>query len=64
MKRKKTIELLVKEKIEKELIPKSPNLAREIKKVNTSNNIVEVVFYNGSTFVVCPCNDDANLLAF
>ena len=29
-KRKKTIELLVKEKIEKELIPKSPNLAREI----------------------------------
>ena len=58
-KRKKTIELLVKEKIEKELIPKSPNLAREIKKVNTSNNIVEVVFYNGSTFVVCPCNDDA-----
>ena len=59
MKRKKTIELLVKEKIEKELIPKSPNLAREIKKVNTSNNIVEVVFYNGSTFVVCPCNDDA-----
>ena len=63
-KRKKTIELLVKEKIEKELIPKSPNLAREIKKVNTSNNIVEVVFYNGSTFVVCPCNDDANLLAF
>ena len=42
----------------------SPNLAREIKKISTSNNNVEVIFHNGSTFVVSPCNDDAKLLAF
>ena len=59
MKRKHTVELLIKEKIEKELITKSPNLAREIKKINTSNNKMEVIFHNGSSFVVSPCNDDA-----
>ena len=59
MKRKKTVELLIKEKIEKELMKSSPNLAREIKKISTSNNNVEVIFHNGSTFVVSPCNDDA-----
>ena len=58
-KRKHTVELLIKEKIEKELITKSPNLAREIKKINTSNNKMEVIFHNGSSFVVSPCNDDA-----
>lgn len=58
-KRKKTVELLIKEKIEKELMKSSPNLAREIKKISTSNNNVEVIFHNGSTFVVSPCNDDA-----
>ena len=63
-KRKHTVELLIKEKIEKELITKSPNLAREIKKINTSNNKMEVIFHNGSSFVVSPCNDDAKLLAF
>ena len=64
MKRKKTAELIVTEKIEKELMAMSPNLRREIKKISTKNNRVEVVFYNGSTIVVCPCNDDAKLLAF
>ena len=59
MKRKKTVELLIKEKIEKELMKSSPNLAREIKKISTSNNNVELIFHNGSTFVVSPCNDDA-----
>ena len=63
-KRKHTVELLIKEKIEKELIKSSPNLQREIKKISTSNNNVEVQFWNGSTFVVSPCNDDAKLLAF
>ena len=58
-KRKHTVELLIKEKIEKELIKSSPNLQREIKKISTSNNNVEVQFWNGSTFVVSPCNDDA-----
>ena len=64
MKRKHTVELLIKEKIEKELIKSSPNLQREIKKILTSNNNVEVQFWNGSTFVVSPANDDAKLLAF
>ena len=64
MKRKHTVELLIKEKIEKELIKSSPNLQREIKKISTSNNNVEVQFWNGSTFVVSPANDDAKLLAF
>ena len=59
MKRKHTVELLIKEKIEKELIKSSPNLQREIKKILTSNNNVEVQFWNGSTFVVSPANDDA-----
>ena len=59
MKRKKTVELLIKEKIEKELMKSSPNLAREIKKISTNNNNVELIFHNGSTFVVSPCNDDA-----
>ena len=63
-KRMHTVELLIKEKIEKELIKSSPNLQREIKKISTSNNNVEVQFWNGSTFVVSPCNDDAKLLAF
>ena len=52
------------EKIEKELMNLSPNLRREIKKINTNNNDVEVIFHNGSSFVVQPCNDDAKLLAF
>ena len=58
-KRKKTVELLIKEKIEKELMNFSPNLRREIKKINTSNNNTEVIFYNGSSFTVSPANDDA-----
>ncbi len=58
-KRKKTAELIVVEKIEKELMTMSPNLKREIKKISTNNNRVEVIFYNGSSIVVCACNDDA-----
>ena len=32
---------------------------REIKKINTNNNDVEVIFHNGSSFVVQPCNDES-----
>lgn len=56
---KKTAGLLITEKIEKELRNMSPNLNREIKKVQTNQNAIEVVFHNGSTFVVTACNDDA-----
>lgn len=56
---KKTAALLITEKIEKELRIFSPNLNREIKKVQTNQNAVEVVFHNGSSFIVTACNDDA-----
>ncbi|APH20937.1 terminase large subunit domain-containing protein [Clostridium botulinum] len=51
--------LIVTEKIQKELIPNSPNLAREIKDVRTSSNQTEVIFHNGSTITVCPASDNA-----
>ena len=49
---KKQASLIVKEKIQKELIPKSENLRREIKKIVTSTNDIEVTFNNGSSIVV------------
>lgn len=51
--------LIVTEKIQKELIPNSPNLAREIKDIKTSSNQTEVIFHNGSTITVCPASDNA-----
>lgn len=56
---KKTAGLLITEKIEKELRLMSPNLNREIKKVQTNQNNIEVMFHNGSSFIVTACNDDA-----
>lgn len=49
---KKQASLIVKEKIQKELMPKSDNLRREIKTIKTSTNDIEVVFHNGSSIVV------------
>lgn len=49
---KKQASLIVKEKIQKELMPKSENLRREIKTIKTSANDIEVVFHNGSSIVV------------
>ena len=48
---KKQAGLLISEKIEKELMVMSPNLRREIKKVITSQNAIEVTFHNGSSFI-------------
>lgn len=56
---KKTGKMLVSEKIQKELMTNSPNLCREIKDIKTSQNEVEVIFHNGSSIIVTPCNDDA-----
>ncbi len=42
--------LLIKEKVEKELMVFSPNLRREIKKITTNQNALEVQFHNGSSF--------------
>ena len=49
---KKQASLIVKEKIQKELMPKSENLRREIETIKTSTNDIEVVFRNGSSIVV------------
>lgn len=51
--------LLVSEKIEKELCSWSPVLKREIKKIKTNSNDVEVIFHNGSKITVCAANDNA-----
>lgn len=56
---KKQAGLIVKEKIQKELMPKSENLRREIKKISTNTNDIEVIFYNGSSLVVVVGNEDA-----
>lgn len=51
--------LIVKEKIQKELLPKSENLRREISKITTNVNNIEVTFHNGSSFVVVVGSEDA-----
>lgn len=56
---KNQAKLLVSEKIEKELCSWSPVLKREIKKIVTNNNNVEVIFYNGSKINVVAANDNA-----
>ena len=48
---KKQAGLLITEKIEKELMVMSPNLRREIKKISTGQNAIEVIFKNGSSFI-------------
>lgn len=56
---KKQSSLIVSEKIKKELMNMSPNLAREIKEIRSGANETEVVFHNGSTITVCPATDNA-----
>lgn len=56
---KNQAKLLVSEKIEKELCSWSPVLKREIKKITTNSNNVEVIFHNGSKITVCAANDNA-----
>ena len=56
---KKQASLIVKEKIQKELMPKSENLRREIKKIAINANDIEVEFYNGSSIVVVVAGEGA-----
>lgn len=56
---KKQASLIITEKIEKELMNMSPNLAREIKKINQSNGEVSVLFHNGSSIVSTVSNENA-----
>lgn len=60
---KQTARLLVTEKIEKELMNMSPNLRREILKIQSNQNHIEIIYKNSSSLVVVGCNDNAELLA-
>ena len=55
----KTSRLIVSEKIQKELMVMSPNLAREIQDIKTSTNNTEVIFRNSSSVIVTACTDNA-----
>ena len=50
---------LITEKIEKELMVLSTNLKREIKKISTNQNSIEVVFHNGSSFIACVAGEQS-----
>ena len=56
---KKQGSLLIKEKLEKELLKQSPVLKLEIKEIKTGQNDIEVTFRNGSTFVACVAGENA-----
>lgn len=56
---KKQASLLVKEKIQKELMKMSPRLASHIKEIKTSQNDIEVIFENGSSFICCVCGEQS-----
>ena len=51
--------IIVSEKIEKQLKPRSPLLQAEIEKVRDSQNEIEVTFRNGSSIIVVAANDNA-----
>lgn len=51
--------LLVAQKIEKELMGRSPKLKREIEKITTNQNEIQVHFRNNSIIVVVPASDNA-----
>ena len=55
---KKQANLIIKEKIKKELY-KHPNIAREIADIKTGQGEGEVLFHNGSSIVVVPAADSA-----
>ena len=56
---KKQASLLVKEKIQKELMKMSPRLASHIKEIKTSQNDIEVIFENGTSFICCVCGEQS-----
>jgi len=55
---KKQANLIIKEKIKKELY-KFPNIAREIADIKTGQGEGEVLFHNGSSIIVVPAADSA-----
>lgn len=55
---KKQARLIVSEKIQKEILPRSPLLQEEIKTVKDSQNEIEIKFHNGSSIVVLVANEN------
>lgn len=51
--------LIVSEKIQKEILPRSPLLQEEIERIRDNQNEIEVLFRNGSSIIVVPANDNA-----
>lgn len=51
--------LIVSEKIQKEILPRSPLLQAEIERIRDNQNEIEVFFHNGSSIIVVPANDNA-----
>jgi hypothetical protein len=56
---KKQASLLIKEKIQKELLDMSPRLREHIIDIKTSQNEIEVLFDNGSSFIACVCGEQS-----
>ena len=56
---KKQASLLLKEKIQKELMKMSPRLTSHIKEIKTSQNECEVIFENGSSFICCVAGEQS-----
>ncbi len=55
---KKQARLIVSEKIQKEIMPKSVLLQNEIKTIKDNQNDIEVKFHNGSSIVVLVANEN------
>ena len=56
---KKQANLIIKNKIEKELYRNYPLIAREISKIRFDQGEGEVLFFNGSSIIVVPASDNA-----
>ena len=56
---KKQAGLLIKEKLQKELLTLSPRLRDHIVDIKAGQNEIEVIFDNGSTFVACVCGEQS-----
>lgn len=56
---KRQAELIIDEKIQKELMPASANLRKEIKAIHSNSKGTYVDFWNGSTITVVVANDNA-----
>lgn len=56
---KRQANLIIREKIKKELYRRHPNIAREIRDIKDGANEGEVYFHNGSSITVVPASDNA-----